>query len=150
MEIHVKEEPIDNKTCCCEWKIYIHPTTVGAYILESAVHNMQKHMAISGKALCADKIGVLLCNLHLLTKTPKRLSKRTNAPSHMEFFDTTSVRGISGAIEAATTLLPTLPLADTILRVLGRFSSVDDCAVAPKGTRAAIQDISKTLAQIHK
>lgn len=123
----------------------IHPTAASAYMLMSAVCKMQQHMALSGKVLCANKIGVLVCNLRLLVKVPRRFSRVGPIPSNSEFYDSVSARGLSGAIEAAMTLLPHAAEADIVLRVLGRFSSLGDCAVAPKGTRARIESILSGL-----
>jgi hypothetical protein len=148
--INVKEEHVRRSASFARPSIVIHPTAVSAYMLEMAVHNVQKCMAATGRVLCADKVGVLLCNLRLLSKTPRRMSRTIDAPTNMEFYDSTSVRGITGAMETAMVLLPYTPEADEVLRLLGRFSSVEDCAVAPKGTRSQIEALIKTFTTMHK
>jgi hypothetical protein len=155
MTVYVKKEPLNDiiikrEEGVASRKIVIHPSVVSAYILETAAKKVQKYMAISGKALFADKLGVLLCNLRLLAKTPRRFSRTIGSLAGVEFYDSTSVRGISGAIEAAMTLLPHMPEVDFVLRVLGRFSSIEDCAIAPKGTRAQLGLLINTFIKTHK
>jgi hypothetical protein len=126
----------------------VHPTVVSAYILETAVRKIQEYLASTGKVLCADKVGVLICNLRLLAKATNRRTK--GGPNDTELFDSISARGISGAIEAAIQLLPVLPEAERALQLLGQFSSFDDHLIAPKGTRASITDLLTELERIHQ
>lgn len=136
-------------TLCAQGEFVVHPTAVGAYMLAMAQRNIQLSLALSGREMHEDKLGTLICNLSLITKTPRRLSRIRYTSPYTEFYDSTSAQGISGAMESAIQLLPHIAEADMLLRVLGKFASVGNCAVAPKGTRAVLTTMIKQLTTIH-
>ena len=120
-------------------RFIVHSTVVDdAYIYSEAAKAIIAGMVERGKVMREDELGVLVSNLRILSKAPRKLSRTSDAPMSMEFYDSTAVQGLSGAMDAAISLMPTVRETEVVLRVLGKFSSVGECAVAPKGTRSKL------------
>lgn len=107
---------------------------------EERLRNMKETSPAKG-----DEQGLCMY-LELLSKRPGRgrLSPE-EASSDLEYMDETASNSLCGAMDIATRLLPTNPLADKTLRILGGLwpvaanNSHGMWLCAPRGTRSALR-----------
>jgi hypothetical protein len=119
---------------------------VQRYVFVQALIKVQERMAKVGKPIYDDKRELLLTNLRLLLKSPPVKTKKSRhitdrVHNQAEIYSSVAASGLGGAMDAALHLLPFVPEIDMLLRVLGRFVSVDEFVVAPKGTRKILKEI---------